>query len=139
VDALVSAGAGTWDEVAEPYPDFLIREDGSSVTFGWCIRHEDGRCRFLGEEGCRSYRSRPFICRTYPFALVEGELTVSDCPGLGEPVTPEEAREVAEALLERARAEEEDEARVREAYAAARILPGKRCVVDSDGLRILDD
>jgi Fe-S-cluster containining protein len=139
VEVLVAGGAGSWDEVAAPYPDFVPCGNGSSVTFGWCLRHEKGRCRFLGEEGCTRYSCRPWICRTYPFALVDGELAVSDCPGLGDPIAPEDARLLAEALLERARFEAEDEERVRAAYASARIPHGKRCVVDASGLRILDD
>lgn len=141
VAALVASGAGSWDEVAAPYPDFIPRGDGtgSAVTFGWCLRHEGGQCRFLGDAACTRYAHRPWICRTYPFALVEGELAVSDCPGLGDPISREEALLLAEALLERARFEAEDEERVRETYAGARIPAGKRCVVDSAGLRVLDD
>jgi len=137
VEALVAAGAGSWDEVAAPYPDFIISENGSAVTFGWCLRHEEDRCRFLGEGGCTRYACRPWICRTYPFALVDGELAVSDCPGLGEPISPEDALLLAQDLLERARSESEDEERVRRAYASARIPDGKRCVVDGAGIRVL--
>jgi Fe-S-cluster containining protein len=139
VEDLVACGAGAWDEVAAPYPDFIPCGDGSSVTFGWCLRHVDGRCRFLGEEGCTRYSCRPWICRTYPFALVEGELAVSDCPGLGEPISPEEALHLAEDLLARAQSEAGDEERVRQAWASARVPPGKRCVVDAAGVSILDD
>jgi Fe-S-cluster containining protein len=146
---IVQGGGGTkglgapldwsWDEVAAPYPDFVSRGDGSSVTFGWCIRHENGRCRFLGEEGCTVYSSRPWICRTYPFSLVDGELAVSDCAGLGDPISPEDALLLAEALLARARAEAEDEKRVRAVYATARVPAGRRCVVDSAGLTLVRD
>mgnify|MGYP006269487595 CR=1 FL=1 len=95
VEALVATGAGSWDEVADPYPEFLSWGDGSAVTFGWCLRHEGGRCRFLSERSCSRYRARPWICRTYPFALEEGELSVSDCPGLGEPISGEDALALA--------------------------------------------
>jgi Fe-S-cluster containining protein len=138
VETLVATGAGTWDEVAVPYPDFVPCRNGSAVTFGWCLRHEDGRCRFLGGQGCTRYSSRPWICRTYPFALVDGELAVSDCPGLGEPLTRGDALLLAGDLLGRARFEDEDEKRVRETYSSARVPAGKRCVVDSAGLRVLD-
>ncbi|MDD1667573.1 MAG: YkgJ family cysteine cluster protein [Methanomicrobiales archaeon] len=139
VEALVASGAGAWDEVAAPYPDFVSTPNGSAVTFGWCLRHENGRCRFIGEEGCTRYSCRPWICRTYPFALVEGELVVSECPGLGMPVSPGEALLIAEDLLDRARHEAEDEERVRASFASARVPPGKRCVVDASGMRILGD
>jgi hypothetical protein len=139
VEALVASGAGSWDEVAAPYPDFVPAWNGSAVTFGWCLRQEEGRCRFLGEGGCTRYSCRPWICRTYPFALADGELAVSECPGLGEPITEEDALLLAEDLLGRARHEADDEVRVRAAWAAARIPPGKRCVVDAAGLTLVRD
>jgi Fe-S-cluster containining protein len=139
VEALVASGAGAWGEVAAPYPDFVPCGNGSEITFGWCLRHEKGRCRFLGKSGCTRYDSRPWICRTYPFALADGELIVSDCPGLGAVIPREDALLLAEALLERARAEAEDEERVERAFASAVIPSGKRCVVDGAGLKILAD
>jgi Fe-S-cluster containining protein len=136
VGALVACGAGSWDEVAGPYPEFLPCGKGSAVTFGWCLRHENGGCRFLSDRGCTVYPARPWICRTYPFALAEGELAVSDCPGLGVPISWEEALLLAEDLLGRARFEAEDEERVREIFASTQIPEGKQCVVDGSGLRI---
>jgi Fe-S-cluster containining protein len=139
VDALVACGAGSWDEVAGPYPEFLSCGKGSAVTFGWCLRHEKGRCRFLSEQGCTVYPARPWICRTYPFALAGGKLAVSDCPGLGLPISREEAFLLAGDLLERAGFEAEDEERVREVFASTRLPEGKRCVMDGSGLRICED
>ncbi|HMK15444.1 MAG TPA: YkgJ family cysteine cluster protein [Methanomicrobiales archaeon] len=139
IAALVAAGAGSWDEVAGPYPDFIACGDGSAVTFGWCLRHEGGRCRFLGDGGCTVYRCRPWICRTYPFALVDGELVVSDCPGLGSPISREDAFLLAVDLLGRAQAEEADEELVRDAFARTMVPDGKRCVVDSAGMKVLGD
>ena len=138
VEALVASGAGPWDEVTAPYPDFIPCGDGAAVTFGWCLRHEEGRCRFLSARGCTMYPARPWICRTYPFALADGELTVSDCPGLGGPVSEDEALALAADLLERAWFEAEDEERVRRIFASVRIPKGKRCVVDGSGIRICD-
>lgn len=138
VEALVASGAGSWDEVAGPFPEFLPLGNGSLVTFGWCLRHENGRCRFLSGQGCTVYPARPWICRTYPFALVDRDLTVSDCPGLGEHISPEMALALAEGLLERARFEARDEERVRAVFASVLIPEGKRCVVDGSGLRICD-
>jgi len=139
VEDLVASDVGSWDEVVTPYPDFVPCGNGSSVTFGWCIRHENGRCLFLGAEGCIRYECRPWICRTYPFSLVDGALNVSDCPGLGAALSREEALLLAEALLERARFESEDEERVRKLYANALIPGGKRCVVDASGIRVLEE
>jgi Fe-S-cluster containining protein len=134
--ALVALGAGAWDEVAAPYPDFVPCGNGSAVTFGWCLRHDEGRCRFLAREGCTTYPARPWICRTYPFALVDGELIVSDCPGLGWPISEAGALSLAGDLLERARFEAGDEERVRRVFASVRVPDGRRCVVDGSGLRI---
>jgi Fe-S-cluster containining protein len=139
VDHLVSTGAESWDRVAAPYPEFITCPGGGEVTFGWCLRQEKGRCRFLSEQGCTRYTARPWICRTYPFALFDGEFTVSDCPGLGEPISGEEALSLAVDLLERARFEARDEERVKKVFSSARIPAGKRCVVDAAGIRMLDD
>jgi Fe-S-cluster containining protein len=124
VEALVASGAGPWDEVAAPYPDFIPWGNGASVTLGWCLRHEDGRCRLLSEQGCTRYPARPWICRTYPFALVDGELTVSDCPGLGGSISWGVALALAEDLLERARFEAEEEERVRRSLLQIRSRKG---------------
>ena len=140
VEALVAYGAGAWDEVAEPYPDFTPCGNGSAVSFGWCLRHEGGgRCRFLSDGGCTVYHARPWICRTYPFALSDGDLVVSDCPGLGVSISEEEALALAAYLLERARFEWEEEERVRKIFPMIRLPEGKRCVVDGSGLRICRD
>ncbi|MDD1662029.1 MAG: YkgJ family cysteine cluster protein [Methanomicrobiales archaeon] len=139
VEALVASGAGAWDEVAEPYPDFTPCGNGSAVTFGWCIRHREGRCSFLSDGGCAAYTARPWICRTYPFALLDGELAVSDCPGLGRPITGREALALARDLLDRARFEQEEGERVREIFPTIRVPEGRRCVVDGSGLRVLGD
>jgi len=139
VGTLVESGAGSWEEVASPYPEFVTVANGAEVTFGWCIRHEGEQCRFLSDLGCTAYPSRPWICRTYPFALVDGELVVSDCPGLGIPISREDALALARDLVGRARFEAADEERVRAVYAMAQIPEGKRCVVDGSGITILDD
>jgi Fe-S-cluster containining protein len=136
VEALVACGAGAWEEVAEPYPDFTPCGNGASVTFGWCLRHREGLCRFLSDGGCTVYPARPWICRTYPFALVDGDLVVSDCPGLGGSISEAEALALAIDLLERARFERGEEERVRRIFPTIRIPEGKRCVVDGSGLRV---
>jgi len=139
VEALVISGAGSWDEVVEPYPDFTPCGDGAAVTFGWCLRHEEGRCRFLSKGRCAMYPARPWICRTYPFGLVDGDLVVSDCPGLGGSISEAEALALATDLLERARFENEDEERVRRVFPTIRFPEGKRCVVDGSGLRVCEE
>lgn len=137
VQALVDSGAGPWEEVAGPYPDFTPLGGGSSVTFGWCLGQAEGRCRFLTPAGCTAYAARPFICRTYPFSLADGRLVVSDCPGLGSPISPGAALTLAADLLARARHEAEEEERVREILGRGAVPGGKRCVVDGSGVRVL--
>jgi len=139
VETLVASGAGTWDEIAEPYPDFTPCGSGASVTFGWCVRQAEGRCRFLAKDGCAAYDARPWICRTYPFALVDGDLGVSDCPGLGGEISGVEARALATVILERARFEREEQERVRAIFPTIRFPAGKRCVVDGSGLQVCKD
>jgi Fe-S-cluster containining protein len=139
VEALVVSGAGLWDEVAEPYPDFTPCGNGAAVTFGWCLRHKEGRCRFLSKEGCTMYHARPWICRTYPFALQDEDLVVSDCPGLGGSISEVGALALATDLLERARFENEDEERVGRIFPTIRFPDGKRCVVDGSGLRVCEE
>jgi Fe-S-cluster containining protein len=138
VEALVAFGSGSWDEVVVPYPEFVPCGKGAAVTFGWCLRHEKERCRFLSDHECTAYPARPWICRTYPFALVEGDLAVSDCPGLGGSLSPEEAQALGSALLERARFEWQDEERMRRVFASVRVPEGKLCVIDGSGFSIRD-
>jgi len=51
-------------------------------------KKRDGRCVFLGEEGCRVYETRPLLCRMYPFYVDrQGNVCVigvdGGCPGVG--------------------------------------------------------
>ena len=82
------------------------------------------------------YHARPWICRTYPFALLDGDLVVSDCPGLGDRISEAEAVTLATTLLERAQFEHEEEERMRKIFPTIRFPEGKRCVVDGSGLRV---
>ena len=138
VRALLAMGGGTWVESVEPYPDFLEGRNGTRFTLGWCLRRDSGSCRFLSGDRCRVYGSRPRICRTYPFMLIEGRLDVSPCPGLGAPMAMAEAQALASALRERAAAEEAEEARVACVLSECEIPAGCRCVVDTDGIQVLD-
>ena len=139
VGALVASGGGAWNEVAEPYPDFTPWGNGAAVTFGWCLRHDEGRCRFLSTGGCTAYPARPWICRTYPFVLLDGDLVVSDCPGLGGSISEEDALALAGDLLERARFERGEEERLKRILPTIRFPEGGRCVVDGSGFRICED
>jgi Fe-S-cluster containining protein len=53
------------------------------------MRKRDGRCVFLGEDGCRVYEARPLLCRMYPFYVERrGDVYVmgvdEGCPSVGE-------------------------------------------------------
>jgi Fe-S-cluster containining protein len=138
VRQLMARSGGTWDEIVEPYPEFLDAGDGTRFTLGWCVRREGNACRFLSGDRCTVHGGRPRICGTYPFVLNDGRLEVSECPGVGSPMTWEEARILASALEERAAAEEAEEQQVARVLAGCRIPAGHRCVVDTDGVRVLD-
>jgi Fe-S-cluster containining protein len=131
-----SAGA-RWEDVAEPFPCFIRHGEAGSHTFEWCLRREGNSCRFLGEAGgCGIYSSRPWICRTYPFVLDEGDLLVFPCPGLGTGLTPAEAEVLAAELSARERFEREEEDRIRSVLARAP-LPQERVVIDGEGVKVL--
>jgi len=136
-DLLARAG-GTWQESVEPYPEFLEGGNGTRYTLGWCIRRNSGACRYLSGDICTVHGSRPRICRTYPFMLVDNRLEVSPCPGLGALMTMEEAQTLASALRERALAEEAEEEQVARVLSMCGMPAGRRCVVDTDGVRVLD-
>ena len=135
---LLAGATGSWQESVEPYPEFLDAGNGARYTLGWCLRRHGGACHFLSGDRCTAYGSRPRICRTYPFVLSDGRLEVSACPGLGAPMTREEAQGLASALRERALAEEAEEAQVARVLSEYRIPAGCRCVVDTEGVRVLD-
>jgi Fe-S-cluster containining protein len=138
IRAILAATGMAWDEVAEPYPDFIDVGEGGKLTFSWCIRRNRDACTFLQEGRCAIYPHRPWICRTYPFMLDGDDLIVSECPGLGTPLQPGEAMAIAQALLARQSAEAAEEAAVRAHYRAAVVLPKSRVVIDAEGVKVLD-
>lgn len=67
IDRLCKVSKLSFEEIAEPYPEWLKFPDGREFTFGWVLRHgEDGNCIFLKETKCQVYNERPHLCRTYP-------------------------------------------------------------------------
>ena len=65
-----------------------FHEPTAQDRFVAVIRKEDGRCVFLGEDGCRVYEDRPLLCRMYPFYVErQGDVYVigvdEGCPGVG--------------------------------------------------------
>jgi len=137
VRAIMAATGMAWDEIAEPYPDFIGSENGGKYTFAWCIRRTADACIFLQDGRCSIYAHRPWICRTYPFMLLDDVLQVSECPGLGTPLTADVAHDMATELCKRQAAEAVEETGVRAVYQRAWIPPGRRVVIDSEGMKVL--
>lgn len=136
---IISVTGRDSDELFEPYPEFITDENGGCFTFGWCLRHAtDGGCIFLEEWGCIIYADRPWICRTYPFMLDGDELLISGCSGLGTGMAWDEALSIARALLARRDAEVAEEHAIRQVFAGVTVPPGRRAVIDSQGMTVLD-
>lgn len=61
------------------------------------VRHLDGNCYFLVPgEGCSLGTNRPFVCRIYPFWVVDGEVVYE--PGEGECAAEKRGIPVKDAL-----------------------------------------
>jgi hypothetical protein len=70
--------------------------------------------------------------------MLNGEnLVVSECEGLGQAISPEEATMIARTPLERQGAEEEEERHVRNVLQQEQIPPSEFVVIDSEGMRIV--
>ncbi|WOX55439.1 YkgJ family cysteine cluster protein [Methanoculleus palmolei] len=137
VRAIMAATGMVWDEIAEPYPDFIDAENGGEYTLAWCIRRTADACRFLRDGQCSIYAHRPWICRTYPFMLADDDLLVSECPGLGAPLSTRDAHALGADLCRRRAAEEAEETGLCAVYREARVPPGRRAVIDSEGVKVL--
>ena len=123
--------------LAEPYPECIETGDGGSITFEWSLRKDESGCRLFSDGLCTAYAARPWICLTYPFMLEGERLLVSACPGIGGEISADEAWELAGLLLDRKRAEQQEEERVRRVLSSARIPPGCRVLVDGRGVTVL--
>ena len=124
-----------WNDIAEPYPEFFT-ENGCKYTFAWCLKRNDNRCIFLGEQNrCKIYKNRPWICRTYPFMLNEDDLIVSECKNCGCEISEEDALLNADELIERKKSEDMEFDKIHRIYKDA-VLSGKKyCVIDSEGVK----
>jgi len=83
-----------------PTPSDDRDQDGNIHTFEWVLK-KNSDCIFLKEKLCEIYECRPFICRTYPFYLLDGKLEVCECMGLGGTISDRESLELARLLKER--------------------------------------
>lgn len=70
------------DRFTRPYRESVLLGNNTTVTFGWEIVSREGHCFFLGDEGCRIYPFRPWICRAYPFGRDDPVTVCEQCPGV---------------------------------------------------------
>ncbi len=136
IDRLMAETRQLRDAVAEPYPEHIETGDGGIITFEWALRKNEAACSLSSGGRCTAYPARPWICRTYPFMLEGTRLVVSDCPGIGGEISLEDAWELAGLLLQRRRAEQNEEEQVRRILATSPIPPGCRVVVDGRGVKV---
>lgn len=120
------------DGIAIPAPSEDRDAEGNIHTFEWVLR-KDGDCVFLKEGLCRIYECRPFICKTYPFYLLDGKLMVSECSGVGGEITTKESLKLAALLKERYIAEIKESISLLERFKGFNPTGGGVCVHDSEG------
>lgn len=122
------------EAIARPFPQSFTMHD-KEVTFEWALVHQESRCRFYTDGACSIYPVRPWICRTYPFMLTDGNLDEpSCCEGLGRRISPIEATKIAHDLIARARAEECEEEKIQSLLSRIQQVPGRRLVIDGEGI-----
>lgn len=88
------------DELVIPTPSEDRDSQGNIHTFEWVLR-KNGDCVFLEKGLCRIYECKPYICKTYPFYLLDGRLMASECAGLGGKIAREESQKLVALLKER--------------------------------------
>ena len=138
VDALSKASGLSFEEIAEPYPEWF-EENGERFTFSWVLRRgADGNCLFLKNNRCQYYSARPHLCRTYPFMLNRGNLLISECPSLGISDTID-ADLLADSLIKRQEADDAEFEATRREYQKHSIISGKTLVIDSRGTHIIKE
>ena len=138
VRALALQSGLSWEEVAEPYPEQITLPSGTICTFEWAIRKREGRCIFLEDGCCRVYSCRPWICRTFPFALSGKRLLREECPGLGRETGESEALALAQDLISRREIERGEEDQVRHYARSLNRVHGSYILIDGEGMRVLD-
>jgi Fe-S-cluster containining protein len=120
------------DDFVIPTPSQDRDSKGNIHTFEWVLR-KNGDCIFLKKGLCGIYEVRPYICKTYPFYLLEGNLMVSECEGLGGAMGGEESRKLAALLKERYIAEIKESAALLERWSGFKPSGIGICVHDSEG------
>ncbi len=120
------------NDFAIPTPSQDRDAEGNIHTFEWVLR-KNGDCIFLQESLCTIYEKRPYICKTYPFYLLEGNLMISECEGLGSEISGEESRRLAALLKERYIAEINESAALFARFKGFKPSGKGVCVHDSEG------
>ncbi len=121
------------EDVAVPTPSEDRDEAGNIHTFEWILK-KNGDCTFYDKGLCKIYECRPYICRTYPFYLLEGRLMMSECEGLGSMINDKDAMTMAALLKERYITEiMESISLIEKFWGFAPSGKGNMCVHDSEG------
>lgn len=120
------------DDFVIPTPSQDRDAQGNIHTFEWVLR-KNGECVFLKVGLCGVYECRPYICRTYPFYLMDGRLVVSECAGVGDKISNEESRKLAALLKERYVAEIKESISLFEKFDGFKPTGCGICVHDSEG------
>jgi len=121
------------DDFVIPTPSDDRDKDGNIHTFEWVLKKNDD-CIFLKGKLCEIYECRPFICKTYPFYLLDGKLEVCECMGIGGNISDRESLELAGLLKERYIQEIKESIALFEKFKG--FNPGgvgRVCVHDSEG------
>ncbi|MDD5474820.1 MAG: YkgJ family cysteine cluster protein [Candidatus Methanoperedens sp.] len=124
-------GLGREDFVI-PAPSEDRDSQGNIHTFEWVLR-KNGDCIFLKGGLCGIYELRPYICKTYPFYLLDGRLMISECEGIGGDITEEDSRKLASVLKERYIAEIKEAIALFEKFEGFNPSGKGICVHDSEG------
>ncbi|NJD76366.1 MAG: YkgJ family cysteine cluster protein [Candidatus Methanoperedens sp.] len=122
-----------WREIVLPAPSQDVDPEGNIHTFEWVLRKKED-CIFLENGLCKIYGCRPYICRTYPFYLLDGKLMVSECGGIGCPISSKDSIKIALLLKERYIAEIKESISLLGKFRGFK--PGGKgnvCVHDSEG------
>jgi hypothetical protein len=138
IRAIASRYGYSWEDIAEPFPEVITGRHGETFTLGWILRRQHGRCRFSLPDRCEIYKTRPWICRTYPFVLDGDRLVVFPCSGVGRPIAHDDARALAENLIRRRISEEQESEKVKQCIGRCTLPCGSFIVVDTDGLKTRD-
>jgi Fe-S-cluster containining protein len=141
VRAVLERTGLSWLETVRPSEEGEWDDRGRFHTLEWRLQREGGSCSFYKDGGCTIYRERPLLCKTYPFFLEKGLLSISECSGLGRRTGRGRSQELARLLKERRIIElEEAIALIEKFQDFLRGAPGGKtiCIVhDSEGSHLV--